>query len=155
MWLNRYINIAFALIALIFVLLFREQIGNWTKMPRVSFWVILLPLSIFFSGQNEIFRIWANRKKEYKLITLNSILTAITVPTFSIPLGLLEGPTGLFAGLLASQIVPALVLFFGLWKKYSLGRGNITLAEIREHASVNRKFPMYSLPSEFINRFYE
>lgn len=154
MWLNRFVNTMFTILVFLFVLVFKNYIGGWANNELITPWLFMAPISIFFAGQNEIFRVWANRKKEYKLLTLNSIVIAVTVPIFSIGIGLIhDGPLGLFIGLLSSQLIPAIVLLLGLRSKYNLGYKGLTISRIVLLAKENVNFPLYTLPSEFINRF--
>ena len=154
MWLNRLINIILTLLLTIFVILFNTYIADLLNNPKVADWLYLLPISIFFSGQNAIFRVWANRKKKYKLMTWNTILTAISVPLVSISVGLInDSVLGLFLGLLTSQIVPTIVLLIGLTRKEDLGLNYLDLDFARNKCIEYKDFPIYSMPSEFINRF--
>lgn len=154
MWLNRLINISLTLLLTIVVLLFNTHIANLFNNPKVEVWLYLLPLSIFFGGQNQIFRIWANRKKQYKLMSFNTILSSISVPIVSISVGLTnDSALGLFLGLLTSQIIPPLVLLVGLTRKENLGIRYLDLDFIKNKAREYKNFPLYSMPSEFINRF--
>lgn len=154
MWLNRVINIALTIFITILLIPIYGRLGEWLNNPKISKWIFLIPVTVFFSGQNEIFRIWANRKEEYNLMSLNAILTAILVPIVSISVGLLKsGPLGLFLGLLISQIVPPIVLLIGLTRKEDLGTKYFDKDVIIQKAKEYRNFPFYSLPSEFINRF--
>ncbi len=154
MWLNRLINISITVLLTIVVLLFNTHIANLLNNPKVAIWLYLLPLSIFFSGQNAIFRAWANRKKKYKLMTFNAILTSISVPIVSISVGLInDSVLGLFLGLLTSQIIPPIVLLIGLTRKEDLGLKYFDFDFIKSKAKAYRDFPLYNMPSEFINRF--
>jgi len=153
MWLNRVINSAISLLALVIVALLGKEIGTWFNNEAIVNWLYLIPISIFFSGQNEIFRVWANRKKKFKIMSLNAILTALLVPAVSISIGLLNnGPLGLFLGLLTSQVVPPIVLLFALTKNENLGLKYFNWSSIQLKAKEYSSFPYYSLPSEFINR---
>lgn len=113
-----------------------------------------MPISIFFGGQNEIFKIWANRKKEYRILTINAVLMALIVPFVSICIGVFNsGPIGLFLGLLIGQVTPAIILHFSLSRKYNLKKtSEINYETIKRFANRHRDFPFYSLPSDFINR---
>lgn len=153
MWLNRIINTAVTAIVALLVLIFGKYIAGWLNNPMITPWLYLIPVSIFFSGQNEIFRVWANRKKKYKIMSLNSVLTAILVPIVSISFGLLySGPLGLFLGLITSQIIPAIVLLIALTRNDDLGLKYFDLDFIKNKANQYKNFPLYSLPSEFVNR---
>lgn len=154
MWLNRIINTCFALLSLLVIVLLFPFIVKWVNNPTLNKWLWFIPVSIFFAGQNEIFRIWANRKKEYNLLTFNAIFMAILTPIISIGLGLLlQNETGLFVGLIVGQSLPALLLLFGLRKKYNLGLQSVTFKRIKELAREHRQFPIYSLPQSFIGQY--
>lgn len=153
-WLNQLINMCLTLVLTIVVFLFNTQIANILNNPKVATWLYLLPLSIFFTGQNLILREWANRKKNYNLMTFNAILTAISVPIISISVGLTtEGVLGLFLGLLTSQIIPPIMLFIGLNRKDDLGIKYLDFEFIKSRSREYKNFPLYIMPSEFINRF--
>lgn len=155
MWLVRIINMSLTFISLIVVFFYGDIISAWLHNELLADWIILLPVSIFFSGQNELFRIWANRKGKFVIMTWNGLLIAVLVPVISISVGILhnDGPMGLFLGLLAGQIVPAIFMNWQLGKEYSFGLATLNMGEIGQIARKHRAFPTYSLPAEFINRF--
>ena len=154
MWLNRTINTGFALLTLVVILILFPFIIDWVNNPSLNKWLWFVPVSIFFAGQNQIFRVWANRKKEYNLLTFNMVFMAILTPLISIGLGYaLQNETGLFIGLIVGQSLPTLILFLGLRKKYELGFGAASFQKMKNLAIANKQFPIYSLPSEFVNRF--
>jgi O-antigen/teichoic acid export membrane protein len=153
MWLNRTINIAVTIIVALIVFLFGDYFGKLFGNEAIMPWLYLAPISIFFSGQSQIFSIWANRKKKYKILSFNAILTALLVPAVSISIGLYNnGPLGLFLGLLVSQVVPAIVLLFALTKHDDLGLKYFDWATLKQKVKQHKNFPIYSLPSEFVNR---
>jgi len=152
MWLNRFINIAFTLIVLFLIIVLLPFIVKWLKNPLLNKWIWFIPFSIFFNGQNAIFSVWANRKKEYNILTFNNTLLAITTPIVSIALGLLvNNETGLFLGLFVGQMFPSLILYFALKRKYNLGFSQTNKSNIFKLAKDYKSFPIYSLPSELIN----
>lgn len=154
MWLNRIINSCFALLIFLFLLVLFPFIVEWVNNPVLNRWLWFIPVSIFFAGQNEIFRVWANRNKEYNLLTFNAVFMAVLTPVISIGLGLaIQNETGLFVGLIVGQSLPALILFLGLRKKYDLGLKEVTVQKMKTLAVTNKQFPIFSLPSEFVNRF--
>ena len=154
MWLNRIINSFFTVFTFVVILILFPFIIDWVKNPSLNKWLWFVPVSIFFAGQNQIFRVWANRKKEYNLLTFNMVFMAILTPLISIGLGYaLQNETGLFIGLIVGQSLPTLILFLGLRKKYELGFGAASFQKMKNLAIANKQFPIYSLPSEFVNRF--
>lgn len=153
MWLNRLINTVMTLIVFVLVLLFGDYLGEILGNKDIMPWLYLAPISIFFTGQSQIFGIWANRKKKYKILSINGILTALLVPTVSISIGLYNnGPLGLFLGLLVSHIVPPIILLFTLTKDDDLGFKYLDWKIIKVKFKQYKNYPIYDLPSEFINR---
>jgi O-antigen/teichoic acid export membrane protein len=154
MWLNRIINLGVTVITLFLVFFFGKSFAVLMGSESLAPWLYLAPITIFFAGQNQIFSVWANRKKEYRILTFNAILTAALVPIISISFGLLNhGPLGLFLGILASQVFPSLILLFLLTRKGDLGFQFLRVSKIKETAKNYKKFPIYSLPSTFIGVF--
>ncbi|MCA9750351.1 MAG: oligosaccharide flippase family protein, partial [Romboutsia sp.] len=154
LWLNRFINIAFTIFSILIVLILGQHIGGWLGNPKVNTWLWLLPVSIFFSGQNQIYRTWANRKKHYKLLSLNSILLAVLIPIVSISVGIFNnGPLGLFLGLAVSQVVPPIILYFALNKSQNLVINRINFDDMKSIGLKYINLPKFSTPAEFLNRF--
>lgn len=154
MWLNRVINVVVTLLVFLLVIGLGKYVGQWLNNEAIIPWLYLIPVSIFFSGQNEIFKVWANRKKKFKIMSFNALLTASLVPAVSITVGVFNnGPLGLFLGILTSQIVPPIILLITLTKNEDLGLKYLDWSAIKIKAKIYSNFPLYSLPSEFINRF--
>lgn len=153
LWLNRIINFSFSLLVALIIFIFHDNIIQLLNAQNLYNLLFLIPVSVFFSGQNEIYRVWANRKKKYNILAQNSILTAIIVPVLSISIGLIkDGPFGLFAGYIASQIIPALILSIRIGKKENFSIKGLTFKMLLQYAKKYKKFPLYSLPSDFVNR---
>jgi O-antigen/teichoic acid export membrane protein len=153
MWLNRIINVLVTLIVLLLVIVLKAKIGVWLNNENIVYWLYLIPISIFFSGQNEIFRVWANRKKKYKIMSFNTILIALLVPFISITFGFFNnGPLGLFLGLVSSQVVPSIVLLVYLTRDESFGLEYLDINEMKLNAKTYANYPIYNLPSEFLSR---
>ena len=154
MWLNRVINTFVTLLVFLLVLGLGKYVGQWLNNQDIIPWLYLIPVSIFFTGQNEIFKVWANRKKKFKIMSFNALLTSLLVPAVSITVGVFNnGPLGLFLGMLTSQIFPPIVLLITLTKNENLGLKYLDWRVIKIKAKTYSNFPIYSLPSEFINRF--
>ena len=68
MWLNRVINTFVTLLVFLLVLGLGKYVGQWLNNQDIIPWLYLIPVSIFFTGQNEIFKVWANRKKKFKIM---------------------------------------------------------------------------------------
>ncbi len=153
LWLNRMLNLAFSIILTLCILLLHDQIILLLNSPSLSIWIYFIPLSVFFAGQNEIYRVWANRTKKYNILAQNSIYTALAVPVVSIPIGFfISGPLGLFLGYWTSQIVPAFILFIRIGKVEKFSLKGLNYLVLKGYARKYKNFPFYNLPSDFINR---
>jgi O-antigen/teichoic acid export membrane protein len=152
-WLNMVINVGVTIFVFLLVLTIGKHTGKWLNNDNIQQWLYIAPLSVFFLGQNQIFRMWATRKKKFKIMSFNTILTALLVPAISISFGIFNnGPLGLFLGLLTSQVVPPIVLLISLTKDENMGLKYFSWNDISQKAKLHSNFPVYSLPSAFINR---
>ena len=87
-------------------------------------------------------------------MSINTILISLLVPIISISFGIINsGPLGLFLGLLASHIIPALILFIYIKKNNPEFNFYFNATKMKRLAKTYKNFPIYVLPSEFINRF--
>ena len=147
------INWVVALVVLIMTIGFIEVFPKTVDKYHLYPWLYLLPLSIYFSGQNQILRTWANRVKAYRILMVNTILTALLVPIFSISIGLIKnGPLGLFVGLLISQIVPPIIMYFKLNNTYELYSKNISIhGNLTKYFKRHVNFPKYAMPAELLS----
>lgn len=143
-----------AVISIVSLLVFLIA-GAWVSIlvnnKGVEYWLYIAPLSIFFTGWNTSFSAWANRSKDFKVLSFNRITAALLVPAVSITIGLLiKGAFGLLVGLLISQVIPALMLSQRFFKV----KGNkldFNLDKLKAVAWAHINFPKYTLTSEFIN----
>lgn len=149
--LNRLINIILSLIVVVFVIPLFIYSPDFFNIKDLGLYFLLIPISIYFNGQNQIFRAFANRKKAYKIIMVNTIMIAVISPILSIPIGLIhEGPLGLFVSLVSGQIAANLFLQFSLKRKYSIPLKIGDIESLFDFARANSNFPKYILPTEFV-----
>lgn len=154
LWLTRIINIAFTLFSFLLVLLLGDLAAKNFNNPEIKPWLYFIPISIFFSGQNDIFRVLANRQKKYKLLATNSIIVSGLVPIVSISFGyFIQGNIGLFLGLFVSQIIPTLILKYYLRTNNKFKFRQQSAQKMKLLATRHKLFPIYTLPTELINRF--
>lgn len=152
--LNRLLNIGLSIVVLIIVVPLFIISPDIFSIRDFGSYFLLIPISIYLNGQNQIYRVFANRKKEYNIIMINTILIAIISPLLSIPLGLLyEGPLGLFVSLICGQIVAYFFLQYRLKKKYDISLKTNNFRALFDYAKANSNFPKFILPTEFIGIF--
>jgi O-antigen/teichoic acid export membrane protein len=144
-------TLVFALLSLLFVLLFFNRFDTWFSNSTGKYWMLLTPLSVLFSGLNYTLSALASKRQRYKMLSANRIIAALLVPAVSITLGLLlHNETGLFAGLLVSQILPTVILARHFRKNNDF-EINFSFPDIKKFISVHRNYPLFSLPADFIN----
>jgi O-antigen/teichoic acid export membrane protein len=145
------INVIVCSLLAIVVIFFGEAVASLYKSQGIVRWLLFAPISTFFISLNNTFSAWAIRKKKFKLLSYNRIFSAVLAPVFSIFLGIwVFGPVGLFVGLFVSQIVPTVRMSMQLFVKDQLNLG-FQLDRIKTIATTFRNYPIFSLPSDFIN----
>jgi O-antigen/teichoic acid export membrane protein len=153
LWLIKFANLASSIVTLLIILLVGQQIAVYLNSPTLFPWLILLPISIFASSQTEVLRTWANRQKQYGVMSWSAILTSILVSGIPITVGLYhKGPLGLFIGVLASQVVPSFYLWYILSPYRIFGANKVNISKIKELAGKYIGMPKYILPSVMINQ---
>ncbi len=151
--LSVYITLIVSLITLLIIGVIDLLSFNWYEEKYSSNWYYLIPVSLLFNGLNLTFSSLAVRKKEFKALSFNKILSAIFVPIFSITLGLLfEGPAGLIVGLLVGQSIATIMLGYKFFSHYRINLF-ISLPKAKKLLFGNRGFIKYAVPSETMNGF--
>jgi O-antigen/teichoic acid export membrane protein len=146
-----FTTLVIAVLSLLFILLFFNRFDSWFGNSTGKYWMLLTPLSVLFSGLNYTLSALASRRQKYKMLSANRIIAALLVPAVSITLGLLlQNETGLFAGLLVSQVLPTIILM-RYFKKNNDFEINFSVPAIKKFFSVHKNYPLYSLPADFIN----
>ena len=138
----------------IVILFLNHKVAGWMNAPELSTYLYLVPLSILSIGVNNAFTSWANRLNLYKSISMSKIISAVSTPFFSIILGLfINGPFGLFAGLIAGQLISPSILIIHAYKRNGVIFHLNSKSELIKSAKIYRDFPKYSLWADFINNF--
>jgi lipopolysaccharide exporter len=141
------LSVVFFMIALIF----RNQIASVFNISQLSAFLPLIPVSALFFSVNTILIVWYNRNKKYKVIAANKIARNSLLTGSNIGFGFAK--TG-YAGLIYSQIISdalAAVYYLSLFFRKRGARKDFSMRNMRKVATEYRKFPMYTLPSTFID----
>lgn len=118
----------------------------------LGFWVYTIPISIMLNAITSILSVWANRTKQYKIISNNRVVTAIFTVLIQLAVGyFINKKFGLMAGLLTGQVIGAVLLIWPF-----LFRDEIKISPphpelFKEYAWSYRRFIIYTTPAEFIN----
>jgi teichuronic acid exporter len=147
------INCCVCILLSFLLILLHGIIARVYNTPSLSFWLLFAPVSVFFVGLNSIFSAWSIRKKRFSFLSKNRIYAALLAPLCSITIGfLVAGPFGLFIGLLVSQIIPTLRMYFQHFHSDSF-EFRIRFAQVAKAFKEHKNFPRFSLPADIINNF--
>lgn len=144
-------TLVITLLSLLIVLVFFNRFDNWFTNSSGKYWMLLTPVSVLFSGFNYTLSALATKRSKYRLLSANRIMGALLVPAVSITLGLLiRNETGLFVGLLISQVLPTAILL-AHFKKNNDFSVHFSMAGIKKFFAKHKDYPLFSLPADFIN----
>lgn len=153
--LNMAINAIFFVVALLLVLLFNRAICNYFNNQELAVVLPLAPVFVFLSTVNVLFTYWANRKKEYRIISQARILNSLLYPAMALGIGLLwRGYAGLFIGVFTAMLTSTIYIVVAIRRKYgSIWQFSGMRGEFLRIMRANRKFMMFSLPVELLSNF--
>jgi O-antigen/teichoic acid export membrane protein len=121
----------------------------------LGFWAYTIPVSIMLNAITTVLSVWANRTKQYKIISKNRVVTAIFTISIQLAVGFfINKKFGLMAGLLTGQILGAVLL---IWPFLFREEIKIRLPRpefFKEYAWNYRRFIMYGTPADFINNLF-
>lgn len=152
LYLALAINLAMAVLSLLAVVLFRDDIARLVKAPQLSTYLWLLPLGILFAGTYKALSYWAIRNKDYPVIARTKIVQSLANVATQVLAGLAGlGAFGLMLGQVVGQTAGAARLATGarLRGVFSLERLNSlrSRAMLRRH----RHFPKYDAPAATVD----
>ena len=145
------INTAISLILFIIVLFFNRPITELLGDERISFWLYFIPITLFFVGLFNLLTLFNNRQKNYRDIAQATVLKSIVMGVVQISIGILKsGAVGLISGQILSTFFANLRLFKNIYKKDNF-KNSFNSEKIVAMAKRYKQFPLFSLPSSFIN----
>jgi O-antigen/teichoic acid export membrane protein len=146
------ITAIYSLIVMLLVIVFQNQLVTLMRASELSWWLTLVPVSIFLNGLLQGLTNWSNRKQQYKRLAANRVAGAATGTGVQIAAGAMQtGGGGLIVGLLSALGVSAGLLGARVLTEDRATLKQATLPDMREAARTYRRFPIYVLPTEFIN----
>ncbi len=146
------INILIAVLSLLAVAIFREDIAMFTKTPALADYLWLLPIIIFFAGSYKALNYWALRNYDYKSIGRTKILQSLSNIGIQLAAGLAGlGALGLILGQLVGQSAGAARLAKGAGLRYCFSWAAFSphrsLVLLRKH----QRFPKYDVPAATVD----
>jgi O-antigen/teichoic acid export membrane protein len=150
--LSAIISFFIAVIVLLGIWIFNMPITNYLGKPTISKWLYFIPVSLFLSGIYSAITYWLNRKRQYKSLALNRVYQSSATAGINLGMGLtVSGPSGLVVASIAGQSIATGALGWQLWKDEKPKIGLVTKEGMKMQAKRYCKFPIYSLPANFIN----
>lgn len=149
-FLGSVISFIFALATLSIVLLFSKSISILLGEQGIRSLLILLPFDVFIYGIYNSLLYWSNRKKLYKIMSLETLLSSITQAILRFGLFFVfRNERGLVYAYLAAHFVS--FVFLVLNNKQSINLRLINVHELKRVAKKYIQFPKFSVPSALTN----
>jgi O-antigen/teichoic acid export membrane protein len=146
------LSLAIGSALLLLLLLLKQPVASFLGSREIAAWLPFVSPVTFLLGLQQTFTCWANRKKQFRRLSVNRIVESATTPILSMLLGYLSwGVSGLVAGLLGGKVAATWMLGRGVRlekKKYTLSletRGMVV------QGKKYRDFPLYSAPTSFLD----
>lgn len=144
------ITIVFSFLLLVIVLFFNTSIAILLGNKELKNWLLLVPLSTLLTGVYNSLNFFNIRKKKFKNVSISLVSRAASLSLSQVLIGLIAlGPIGLILGQIISYFSGNIILYKTLVK----ANNNCVISKknIEKQAKVYRKFPVFSLPSIFLN----
>ncbi len=144
--------IIFCMSLLLLFFAFQNPIIRLLNTPGFERWLLLIPVSLFFSAANEIFYYWHNRMKRYSVLSYSKIIQSLTSAVFQLGLGFwLKNESGLILGLILGQVVSFAFLAIH-YRIRDLHEFGFTLfKDYKELAGKYIRFPRDIASASFVN----
>ncbi len=143
-----------SLVVALIIATFSDTIASKSKMANIDHFLWFVPVGILLVGCNESFISFHTRYKHFRLISISTMVIAVTTALTKIVPALLSDANALWlnVGNIAGPFFAVGLLFWmgrSLWKE-GLFRSWST-SKMREVAVEYIKFPLYQLPTLLLN----
>jgi len=143
-------SVIFSLLIGLIILIFHFFEFSFFTSAKLKYWLFFIPVSIFLNSGNTILSKVLNKYKRYKGLSFSLVVAAITTVSCSLGFGLIyHSYEGLFVGFLMGQFSRLLILYI-YSRKYKIERCNINKKAILNGIKKYKKFPLFSIPTEFL-----
>lgn len=145
------ITMGFSLLMLLAVVIFHQPLVAALRSPEISPWLFLVPASVLLGGLLQGLTNWSNRKQQYKRLAMNRVAGSITGTGVQLAAGTAQAGGGLILGLLSGLGVSTALLGWRVLREDQANLKEASLSGMRQAGRRYRRFPIYVLPTEFIN----
>jgi O-antigen/teichoic acid export membrane protein len=149
-FLGILIAISISILTLIILLPFRGTFASLLGETSIKNLLLLLPLDIFLYGTYNSISHWCNRKKLYKIMSIEAIIHVLTITIFRGALYfILPNGTGLILSYLAGRIASFIIMIIIGFRTIDMTFFDTSV--IKALAIKYKKFPTFSTLSAFTN----
>jgi O-antigen/teichoic acid export membrane protein len=150
--LSSIITLTVSTATLVGVLCSGAMIARWVGNEEIGPWLYMVPLTVGITGLYQAMYCWTNRQRRFRHMSVAKVSGAVAGASTSVGLGLAWGSTGgLILGTVLNQSVSSGVFLYRLVSSDRAASGRIRGGLVRAMARRYYRFPLYSLPADFIN----
>ena len=151
--LSFILSILINFIIFILILIFHSSIASLLNDKHIEFWLIFIPFNVIVLTLLTIITNWYNRKKIYKIISVNKITKNWSASIFQIGLGSFKfQKIGLVLSQLLGDITATITVGYVFLKQYKkLLIKSFSIVSLIALAKKYREFPYFTLPTVLLN----
>lgn len=140
------------LIGVILMFTLGDVILNLLQASTLYKYRLLIPIGLFFIGMYNILSQWAYRKQDFKTLSKTKVKQTIVDNTIKLFGGIINlGPITLIVGKILGQSAGFINLSQSIIKEKNLLKKSISKEEMIYGIKRYIKFPLFSMPSQFLN----
>lgn len=135
------------------VIPFRHDLAAWFDRPELAGVLVLTPLILIVVPWSHVMELWLTRIHRFKPIARSKI----TQSTSAVPIQIIAGFRGaayggLISGYLVGRVLGLITMIVASWSSLKASFSEIRWADLKTAADRYKRFPMYSMPSIFLNQ---
>ena len=141
-------------LSFLIVFVFNHQISSLLNNPEIGNWLYLVPLTVVLTGIYNSLNYWSNRKKQYKRLSLSSVVQSSTTATTNLGMGFSGfGTSGLILAGIIGQVFSTATLAKLSWNEDKFFYTKITKLKLISLMKRYKDFPKINMPHAFLNIF--
>ena len=145
------ITLIFSFFLFLIIVLFNTPITLLLGNPEISFWLYIVPVSVFLTGTYNTLNYWLNRKKYYLMMSKNRVLQSTILASSQVSFGWGNISGGLMLGTLLGHAFSSIIL---VWRFATYPRKKTVIyfdsSESWKLAQAYKHHPMHLLPSHWV-----
>lgn len=119
-----------------------------------NYWYVILPITIFFTGEYYCLKNYFSKNGNYKLMAFASISKVIIANSFFLIYGLFSSHYyGFMLGTVLGQAIESIILYIYFIKEVKFSINDFNVSRLKRLFVRYKKFPIFSLPGELISTY--